>query len=153
MVASGGGITAIFPPRHMNYSIFFLFFFFLLLGPNHSIWRFPGYGSNWSYSCQPTPQPRQHRIRAAPENYITAHSNVGSLTTEQGARDQTSNVMVTSRIHFHCATAGTPIQIFKTMHMYYFDKSKIRFFVGRRGPLVLGVLFHFFKRERKKSRR
>ena len=33
-------------------------------------------GSNWSYSCQPTPQTQQRQIRA----YTTAHSNAGFLT-------------------------------------------------------------------------
>ena len=28
------------------------------------------------------------------------------------ARDQTRNLMVPSRIHFHCATTGTPFQCF-----------------------------------------
>ena len=40
----------------------------------------PAGGSNLSYSCQPTPQPKQHQIRAASANYITAHGNAGSLT-------------------------------------------------------------------------
>ena len=35
--------------------------------------------------------------------------------------------------------------IFKTMHMYYFDKNKIKFLVGREreGALVLSLLFYF----------
>ena len=27
-----------------------------------SLWEFPGQGSHWSCSCQPLPQPEQHRI-------------------------------------------------------------------------------------------
>ena len=49
------------------------------LGP-HSMWKFPGLGSNWSYSCRPTPQPQQCRIPAASVTYTTAHGNTGSLT-------------------------------------------------------------------------
>ena len=37
-------------------------------------------GSNWSYSCWPTPQPQQHEIRATSATYTTAHGNAGSLT-------------------------------------------------------------------------
>ena len=41
-------------------SFFFLsFFFFAFQGHTHSIWKFSGQGSNWSQSCQPTPQPHQ----------------------------------------------------------------------------------------------
>ena len=29
----------------------------------HGIWKFLGWGSNWSYSCQPMPQPWQHQIQ------------------------------------------------------------------------------------------
>ena len=37
-------------------------------------------GSNWSYSCQPTPQPQQRQIQAESVTYTIAHSNAGSLT-------------------------------------------------------------------------
>ena len=37
-------------------------FFFAFQGHTRSIWRFPGLGSNQSYSCRPPPQPRQRRI-------------------------------------------------------------------------------------------
>ena len=37
-------------------------------------------GSNRSYSCWPTPQPQQCRIRAESVTYTTAHGNAGSLT-------------------------------------------------------------------------
>ena len=39
------------------------------------IWKFPGYGSNWSCSCWSTPQPQHLGIRAA-----SACSNARSLT-------------------------------------------------------------------------
>ena len=42
--------------------------------------KFLGYGSNWSCSRWPTPQPQQRQIRAASGTYTTAHSNAGSLT-------------------------------------------------------------------------
>ena len=62
-------------------SIFQIFFFFCLFeGHTHSIWRFPGQGSNQSCSHQPTAQPQQHQILAASATYPTTHGNAGSLT-------------------------------------------------------------------------
>ena len=50
------------------------------------IWKFPGWGSNWSCSHwpMPQPQPRQLGIQAESMSYILAHGNTGSLT--HGAR-------------------------------------------------------------------
>ena len=38
------------------------------------------YGGSQSCSCQPSPQPEQHRIRATSWTYATARGNAGSLT-------------------------------------------------------------------------
>ena len=38
----------------------------------------PRLGSNWSYSCRPTPQPQQCQIQAASATYTTAQGNAGS---------------------------------------------------------------------------
>ena len=43
------------------------------------MWRFPGRGSNWSYSCRPIPQPQQHQIQASSVMYSTDHANTRSL--------------------------------------------------------------------------
>ena len=64
--------------------VFFFFFFYHM--------EVPRLGSDQSYSCQPTPQPQQHRI----------------LNPLSEARDQTRNLVVPSQIHFHCATTATP---------------------------------------------
>ena len=40
----------------------------------------PGLGVNWSYSCQPTPQPQQRGIQATSVTYTAAHGNARSLT-------------------------------------------------------------------------
>ena len=54
----------------------FLFFCFCFLGPNWGTWKFPGNGLIcWSCSCQPTPQPQQHRIWVVSVTYTTAHGN------------------------------------------------------------------------------
>ena len=52
----------------------------ILHGCTCSIWSFPGYRSNQSYSCQPTTPPQQCQIRAVSATYTRAHSNAGSLT-------------------------------------------------------------------------
>ena len=54
---------------------FLCFFLWLHL----SIWKFLGQGSNQSCSCQPTPQPQQHGLRATSETYTTVCANDGSL--------------------------------------------------------------------------
>ena len=40
---------------------FVLFCLVFFQGLIHSIWRFPGQGSNWSYNCWPTPQSQKTR--------------------------------------------------------------------------------------------
>ena len=86
-------------------------FFFQLLsfsGHTHGIWRFPGQGSNRSCCCQPMPQAQQRVIRATSATYTTAHGNASLLNPLSKVRDRTCNLMVPSRIHFHCAQMGTP---------------------------------------------
>ena len=55
-------------------SFFNLFYFYFVLFYCYtcSIRKFPGQGSNQRYSCQPTPQPQQQRIRAVSTTYATA---------------------------------------------------------------------------------
>ena len=67
----------LFRSTHFLFITFFLFF-----SQNHtcSIWRFPGLGSNSSYSCQPTPQPQQCWTRAKSSTYTAAHGNAESPT-------------------------------------------------------------------------
>ena len=62
----------------LNFYFFILFFVFW--GCTHGIWRFPDWGTSWSYSCRPMPKPQQHWIRAVTVTYTTAHSNARSLT-------------------------------------------------------------------------
>ena len=66
---------------------YFLFFF---LGLHPRPMEFLGQGLNWSYSCQPTPQPQQHGT------YTTAHGNAGSLThwTRPGVEPTSSWILV-----------------------------------------------------------
>ena len=55
------------------------FFGFLFLRPQPQHREVSRLGV-WSCSCWPTPQTRQHRIRATSATYTTAHSNGRSLT-------------------------------------------------------------------------
>ena len=52
----------------------------VFLGPHHNIQKFPGKGSNWSYSCRSIPQPQQHQFQAMYTTYTTAHGNARCLT-------------------------------------------------------------------------
>ena len=62
--------------------IFVGLFVFAFKGGTHDKWRFPGWGSNWSCSCRPTPpsQPEPSGIRARSATQTTTHSNSRSLT-------------------------------------------------------------------------
>ena len=72
---------------------------FVFQGRTLSIWRFPGQGSNQSYSCQSTPQPQQHKTQAASVTYTTVYSNAGPLT-HQGARPAIKPVTSWSLVRF-----------------------------------------------------
>ena len=78
--------------------LFGLFVFWIFQGCTCSIKKFPGQGSNQSYSCQPTSQPQQYQIRAASVTYTTAHRILNPL---RKVRDGTHILMDTSQIHFH----------------------------------------------------
>ena len=74
---------------------------FVFQGHACGIWRFPGQGSNWSRSCQPTPQPWQQRIRATSAIYTTAHGNAS-------VRNSSGSFFIT----FILFTSDWSIQIF-----------------------------------------
>ena len=61
---------------------------------SHGIWKFPGYGSNWSCSCQPTPQPQQCWIQATSVLCCTFRK-LWILNPLNKARDQTCIFMDT----------------------------------------------------------
>ena len=67
-------------------------FFFFFKGRTHSIWKFPGYRSNWSCSFRPIPQPQQGQI----------------LNPVSEARGRTHVLMDISQIHYCWATMETP---------------------------------------------
>ena len=86
--------------QHKFLSIILFFFFLFGLWSfedhTHGIWRFPGQVSNWSYSCQPPPQPQLRQIRAASVTYTTAQGNARFLThwVRPGIEPTTSRFLV-----------------------------------------------------------
>ena len=62
------------------------FFFFLLSfqGCTCGVWKIPGQGLNWIYSCRPIPQPQQLGIQATSVTYTLAQGNAGFLTHQVG---------------------------------------------------------------------
>ena len=73
------------------------------------MWKFPGYGSNQSCSCRPTPQPEQHRIQAAVCDLHHSSWQCWILNPLSEARDQTRVLMDTSQAFYGQVTMGTPL--------------------------------------------
>ena len=93
--------------------------FCLFLGHTCSIWGFPGYRSNPSCCCRPTP------VTATPDPSRISDLHHSSqqrqiLNPLKEARNPTHNLVVPSWIHFFCTTMGTPLTSF------YIIKPKIR---------------------------
>ena len=89
--------------------IFFFFFFFAFSrATSCGIWRFPGWGSNWSCSHRPMPEPQQCGIRAASATYTTAHGNARSLIHWARPGIETATSWFPVRFLNHWATMGTP---------------------------------------------
>ena len=105
----GFSYVAFYYAEVVSFYFYFLFLFgFLGLHPRHM--EIPRLVVEWSCSHQPTPQPQQHRIWAASVTYTTAHCNSRSITHwVSEARDWTHILMDTSKIHYLCATMGTPV--------------------------------------------
>ena len=74
----------------------YIYLFTCFLGLHLWHMEVPRLGVNWSYSCQPTPQPQQRRIRAASVTYTTAQGNTRSLThsARPGMEPTTSCLLV-----------------------------------------------------------
>ena len=89
------------------------FLFLVFLGScTWGIWRFPGEGSNRSWSCRPTPQPQQRGIRATSATYTTAHGNARSLTRYMRPGIEPGSSWILVRFVSDWATTGTPLKLF-----------------------------------------
>ena len=94
------------------------FFFFCFLGPHPWYKMFPGWGSNQSCNCWPTPQPQQHRIWATSATYTTAHGNAGSSTHWARPRIEPATSWMLVRFANHWPTTGTPVPVF---YLFFFS--------------------------------
>ena len=121
-------------------------FFFLVFCPFRATpvaWRFPGYGSNRSCSCQSTLKPQQCQIWAVSVINTTAHGNTGSLTHwVRLARDQTRNLIVPSWICFHWATMGNPPVLSGDVFLQYFLSLFASIFYAENSILSCSTLPH-----------
>ena len=57
-----------------------LTFFFAFQVCTWGMWRFPGWGLNWSSGCRNTPWPQQHQIWAMSATYTEGCNNARFLT-------------------------------------------------------------------------
>ena len=121
--------------------VLFFFSFFGLFAFSRAascgMWRFPGQGSNWNYSCWPTPGPQQRGIQATSATYTTTHGNAGSSThwAKPGVKPEIPWFLV--GFVNHCATTGTPGVLFlkKLPHsncLYFIDLFHVSLFTTSR---------------------
>ena len=115
----------------------FLFFFFC---HTHSIWKFPGYGLNWSCICLPTPQPRSCQIRAVSATYTTAHGNARSLTHCAGSRIKPASSWILVR---SLTRWGSSSQCFQRLKLTSPSAPSILFYWLRTGPLAGIYVFSY----------
>ena len=94
------------------YFYYFYFYFLLFMATLMAIWRFPGQGSNQSYSCHPTPQPQQCQIWAVSVTDARAHGNTGSLAHWARPRIEPASSWILVGFANGWATKGTPIFLF-----------------------------------------
>ena len=67
-----------FRKHHCFFKIYFIYFK-NIYGHTSVIWKFPGQGLNWSYSCWATPQAQQRQIRSTSVTYTSRCGNGESL--------------------------------------------------------------------------
>ena len=134
--------------KYVRFNLIYLFIYFCFLGPHPGPVEFPRLGVELSYSCRPQPQPQQRRIRAMSLPYTTAHGSAHGPLSE--TKDRTHNLMVTSRICFHCSTRGAPIRLnfFFYNDFYFFHYSLFtvfcQLFTVQQGDPVTYTRIHFF---------
>ena len=108
--------------------------------------------SNWSYSCQPTPEPQQCQIQAVSLTYTTAHGNARSLTrwARPGIEPAASwflvgfvspapqrerwtifkNICSQSSLHGSVVWLGTSVSVIKVGHSQLLFRTRIHEDVG-----------------------
>ena len=107
------------------HSVIYSFFFFSFYSHTCRIWKFPGYGSDQSYSCRPTPQPQQHQIWATSVTYATACGNTRSLTHWVRSWVKLASSCIVVGYLTHWTTVGMPrVHIFN----HYASGFRSKFF-------------------------
>ena len=105
-------------------------------------WRFPGQGSNGSYSRWPTSLPQRCGIRTTSATYTTAHSSAGSLThwVRPGIEPRSSWILVG---FLNClAMTGTPwILFFHAFSSPNTKDTKMKGFADFRGNIKREQLY------------
>ena len=107
-------------------------FYFYLYGCTCSIWRFPGWGSNWSCSCRPTPHPQQDQIWATSVTCAAAYGNTGSLThwVRPGIEPESSETLC--QVLNVLSHSGNSCILFYLMYLFIGQTCSIRKFQGQR---------------------
>ena len=95
-------------------------FFFPFECHTCGIWKFPGQGSNWSCSCQPTPQPQQCSIWAVSVTNTVAHGNAGFFTLWARPGIELTSSWILIRFITCWATVRTPWPIFNEVFCFPF---------------------------------
>ena len=80
---------------HVSFQIVVFIFFFVMAGAG--IWKFPGWGSNWSCSCRPIPLSLQNQIKAPSVTYTMAHNSAESFNPLNNARNRTCILQILVR--------------------------------------------------------
>ena len=97
------------------YIYIYIFFFFAFSGHTCGLWRFPGYGSNQSYSSAAGLHHSHSNARSElslPNLHHSSGQHLALLNPLSKARDRTHNLMVPSQIRFRCTMTGTPTLVF-----------------------------------------
>ena len=101
-----------------QYSNFFLSFLFLGLHPRHTVIKL-GVKLELQLPATATATPDlRHVLILHHSSWLCQNPNPLSR-----ARDQTHNILVPSRIRFHCATMGTPFLFFFACYCYQSHKN------------------------------
>ena len=133
--------------RYLMKFVVFLFVSFGLffpLGHTHSMWSFPGYGSNQSCSLWPEPQPQlqQRQIWARSMTYTTAHTNTKTLThwARPEIKPATSRILV--------RFISTELQqklwnLFLTLHLKPYTLKLLRHRKTQAAYMLVNVYFFY----------
>ena len=94
----------------VNCLILFYLLFFFFKGCRCGIWKFPGWGLNWSCSCQSKPQPQPDPNLVCDLHHSSRQHWIPNPLSK--VRDWTHTLMDASWVRFHRAAIGTLIKLY-----------------------------------------